>query len=126
MRTRHAGRRGLTLIELLVVIAIIVVILALVAVVGPHFSERQRTTRGATQLQGWLMIAKQRALRDGAPRGIRLPALTGSPPYAQYISQVQYIEQPDAYTPATIDATGANSVNASLTITTFPNFDKVT
>jgi prepilin-type N-terminal cleavage/methylation domain-containing protein len=89
MRTWHAGRRGLTLIELLVVITIAVALFAITAALAPHFSERQRATRGASQLQGWLLIAKQRALRDNAPRGIRLPALTNAPAYAQYISELQ-------------------------------------
>src|SRR5436190_21286635 len=106
MPTRHASRRGLTLVELLVVITIVVALFAILAAVAPHFSERQRATRGASQLQGWILIAKQRALRDNAPRGIRLPVVTNAPPYAQYVTQLQYIEQPDPYQPATIDNTG--------------------
>src|SRR5438067_4896852 len=97
MRTR----RGFTLIELLVVLSIMVALFAIVAAVGPRFAERQRATRGASQVQGWFLIAKQRALRDYAPRGIRLIQPPG-PPEAQYVTQLQYIEQPEPYQPVAL------------------------
>jgi hypothetical protein len=65
-------------------------------------------------LQGWILIAKQRAIRDGAPRGIRLVPPVG-PPEAQYVTQLQYIEQPTAYRPEALDSAG-NPVPAALTI----------
>src|SRR5262249_59426198 len=51
----------------------------------------QRTSRGADQVQGWLFIAKQRALRDGAPRGIRLIRDTDNP---NWVKELMYIERP--------------------------------
>src|SRR4051812_34615828 len=105
MRTplpRHTRRSGLTLIELLVVITIMVALFALVAAVAPRMGERQRASRGADMLQGWLLIAKQRSIRDRAPRGIRL--LSSPPPlYASYVTQLQYIEQPEPYLPQALD-----------------------
>jgi type II secretory pathway pseudopilin PulG len=119
MRTPHADRlprrRGITLIELLVVITIVVALFALVAAVAPRMGERQRASRGADQLQGWLLIAKQRALRDQAPRGIRLPQVIGPPANAQYVTQLYYIEQPPAYAPAALDDQGS-VVTASLVV----------
>jgi hypothetical protein len=40
-------------------------------------------------VQSWLNLAKQRALRDQRPVGIRLPAITGV-----YITELQYVELP--------------------------------
>src|SRR5438067_973411 len=70
-----ANRSAFTLVEMLVVIAVIVALLSLVAAVAPRFGERQRPSRGAGQVQSWLNLAKQRALRDQRPRGIRLPSV---------------------------------------------------
>lgn len=91
-------RRGFTLVEMLVVVAVIVALLGLVAAVAPRFGERQRPSRGAGQLQSWLQIAKQRALRDQRPRGIRLaPVLNNANGFA-YVTEVQYIEMPELFT----------------------------
>src|SRR5262249_47341753 len=38
----------------------------------PKVSERQRAAKGADQLQAALLTAKQMAIRDQAPRGIRI------------------------------------------------------
>jgi prepilin-type N-terminal cleavage/methylation domain-containing protein len=90
---RH--RRGVTLIELLVVIAIITILATLIVAVAPRFGERQRSSRGAAQLQSWLNLAKQRALRDQRPVGIRLPAQAATTANANYIRELQYVETPD-------------------------------
>ena len=54
--------------------------------VAPRFGERQRPSRGAGQLQSWLNLAKNRALRDQRPRGIRLPPVSGVSPGSERMS----------------------------------------
>jgi prepilin-type N-terminal cleavage/methylation domain-containing protein len=87
------GRRaGFTLIELIVVITVIIILAGLALALLPTATDRQRATQGAGMLQGWLLIAKQRALRDQAPRGLRLVIDPANP---TIVTQCQYIEQPD-------------------------------
>jgi prepilin-type N-terminal cleavage/methylation domain-containing protein len=91
-------RPGVTLIELLVVIGIITTLATMIVALAPRFGERQRASRGASQLQGWLNLAKQRALRDRRPVGIRMPWLPADatlPAGVGYSRQLQYIEVPD-------------------------------
>jgi prepilin-type N-terminal cleavage/methylation domain-containing protein len=99
-RRSAANRSAFTLVELLVVIAVIVALLGLVAAVAPRFGERQRPSRGAGQLQSWLNLAKQRALRDQRPRGIRLPSVSNPawPPGVSYETELQFIELPEVFT----------------------------
>jgi len=97
-RRSAANRSAFTLVELLVVIAVIVALLGLVAAVAPRFGERQRPSRGAGQLQSWLNLAKQRALRDQRPRGIRLPSVPNNAAGYAYITEVQFIELPEVFT----------------------------
>jgi hypothetical protein len=85
-------------VELLVVIAVIVALLGLVAAVAPRFGERQRPSRGAGQLQSWLNLAKQRALRDQRPRGIRIPNVANNAAGYAYVTEVQFIELPEVFT----------------------------
>jgi prepilin-type N-terminal cleavage/methylation domain-containing protein len=97
-------RPGVTLIELLVVIGIITALATMIVAIAPRFGERQRASRGASQLQGWLNLAKQRALRDRRPVGLRMPVVSGAstntvdPAYqyaSQYVREVMYVEVPD-------------------------------
>jgi prepilin-type N-terminal cleavage/methylation domain-containing protein len=85
-------RRGFTLIELLVVISLMLVLAGLIVMFWPGLNESQRAAQGAAALQGWLNISKQRALRDQAPRGIRLYV------NSNLAVEAQYIEQPDDFT----------------------------
>jgi prepilin-type N-terminal cleavage/methylation domain-containing protein len=103
------ARRGFTLVELLVVIAIIVGLMAMVALAAPRFAERQGPSRGAMQLQSWLNLSRQMAIRDQRPRGLRiLPPATGGvsiPNDANYARELVYIEQPDDFVPAPLSGT---------------------
>ncbi len=100
MKKNHPARterRGFTLIELLVVMGILVALLALGVMIVPAFKSSSAEL-GATQLQGWLHIAKQRALRDQAPRGLRLfiEPTNGSNNHL-VVRRAQYIEVPPDY-----------------------------
>lgn len=84
-------RRGFTLIELLVVIALILVLATLSLLVLPRLSDDQKSVRGADQISMWLLIAKQRAYRDQAPRGLRL---VPDPVDPNQVKELVYIERP--------------------------------
>jgi prepilin-type N-terminal cleavage/methylation domain-containing protein len=92
--SRCLPRPGFTLIELIVVISIIAFMAGLGVLLIPNLNEQQRAPRGAFMLQQTLMGARNRALRDGAPRGVRLLIDSSNP---GFVKQVQYIEQPDDF-----------------------------
>jgi prepilin-type N-terminal cleavage/methylation domain-containing protein len=103
-------RRGFTLIEMLVVLALMLVLAALAIAFVPRMNERAKTPRGVSQLQMWLLIARQWAKRDNTPTGIRLQTgrlyPTPATPNPSYVSDLQYIQQPLAY--HAYDQTGGN------------------
>jgi hypothetical protein len=74
----------------MVVMTILLVLTTIAVIFVPNLMQRQRASEGGSQLQQWLLIAKQRALRDQAPRGIRLNLTSGS----SNVTDLQYIEQP--------------------------------
>ena len=94
-------RSAFTLIEMLVVLAIMTALLSLVALVAPRFGERQRPSRGASQLQSWLNLAKNRALARSAAARHSLAARHGTvvgPNSFAYVTELQYIELPEVFT----------------------------
>jgi prepilin-type N-terminal cleavage/methylation domain-containing protein len=100
---RRIARGGMTLVELLVVITIIGVLGGIVALVAPRFQESTRVAEGARQFTNWLQIARQRAQRDKAPRGIRLstntlPPTLPPPDMQQLYNRFSYVEQPEDIT----------------------------
>jgi prepilin-type N-terminal cleavage/methylation domain-containing protein len=101
-------RRGFTLVEMLVALAILTVIATLSIAVIPKIKERTKASAGADNLQQWLLIAKQWALRDRAPRGVRLLVDTDG-----FVRSLQYIEQPDNFTGGVLNF---NPNNASQVI----------
>jgi prepilin-type N-terminal cleavage/methylation domain-containing protein len=94
MKTLRQRRGGYTLIELLVVISLIAVLAALTLAFLPNAASSAREARAAVQLQGWLNVAKQRALREQAPRGLRLWVSSSDP---SQVVECQYIERPDDF-----------------------------
>jgi prepilin-type N-terminal cleavage/methylation domain-containing protein len=86
-------RSAFTLIEMLVVIGIIVVLASLSVAIIPAVHNRTKAQRGADNTQGWLLIGRERALRDHAPRGIRLLVDADG-----YVRSMVFIEQPDVFT----------------------------
>lgn len=98
------GRPGFTLVELLVAMSILILVAGLTVALLPRLQEKQRVQTGASQLQGWLMTAKQWALRDQAPRGLRFQADTNG-----QVRQIQYIEQPEDFYGGQIQVSGTTA-----------------
>src|SRR5438552_67707 len=99
--SQGGNRSGFTLVELLVVIILILTLAAIAVAFVPRVNERRRAAQGAEQLQGWLLQAKQRALRDRVPTGIRLQPGTRLPtatvPNTLFVTDLQYIQKPDDF-----------------------------
>src|SRR5262245_28299709 len=91
----QTSRPGFTLVELLVVITLMLVIAGLAVLVIPRVQDDQKATNAATNLQQWLEIAKNRAARDRAPRGLRL--LPGNPTATQVTDCVFLVQSDDYY-----------------------------
>lgn len=87
-------RTGFTLVELLVAIGIAIVLAGLAALTFPNYRQSTAVTNSVNQLQAALSVAKQRAIRDKLPRGVRL-INTGDP----FVTELQFIEQPEPIVP---------------------------
>src|SRR5947209_8657792 len=100
MNTLHRSpppRAGFTLVEMLVVITIFAILAGLAVLIFPRLQDSTRISRGADSVQGALFMAKQWALRDHLPRGVRL--LYGSD---GLVHSLQFIEQPLPYNTGTL------------------------
>ncbi len=98
-------RTGFTLTELLVVMAILTALAALTALTLPSFNLQARSSQGASDLQNWLLLARQTAVRDQAPRGVRIYVDQTT----LFASKAQYIEQPDDFNGgALVSSVGVN------------------
>ena len=89
-----AARPAFTIVELLVAMALAVTLLGLaVAVSQSSAFDSYKTVGAADRFSQWMLVAKNRALRDRAPRGVRLIMdSTGST-----CREIAYIEMPEAY-----------------------------
>ncbi|MFL5329640.1 MAG: Tfp pilus assembly protein FimT/FimU [Gemmataceae bacterium] len=120
MKPARTIRRAITLVELLVVMAIMGTLAGIVVLFGPKMLDQARVPDAARQLQGWLQIARQRAVRDGAPRGLRLvtdPSLEPTLPPINGVQQQDlyhkfvYIEQPEDISVTPFEFTQAQRVS---------------
>jgi Tfp pilus assembly protein FimT len=93
--TRTANRRsGFTLVELLVAVALAIVILGLVIyIVNSATFDSYKVVGAGDRLSQWLIQAKYRAMRDEAPRGLRLYINNG------VVTDCALIEEPQAWAP---------------------------
>jgi hypothetical protein len=80
------------------VILLLLTLFGLTVAFLPRVQERERAARGADRLQGWLLIAKQRALRDRTPTGLRLIIDSANP---NWVRDLEYVQQPDDYSGGT-------------------------
>src|SRR5262249_23468684 len=94
MNRQRLSRTGFTLVELLVVIGILLALAGLGILFLPGVQQSQPAARGPPAVQGALLIAKQRAVRDQGPRGLRLIIDDVN---VGYVIKLQYIEQPDDF-----------------------------
>lgn len=88
------NRSGFTLMELLVAMVIMIIIASLAASIAPRAQEKDRVAKAASTVQSWFTQARQWALRDRSPRGIRLVVDPNRP---TRVSTLQYIERPDDF-----------------------------
>ena len=115
MRLQKNARGGFTLIELLVVIGLILVLVGItVSISYSGLIDSHKTVGAGDRASGWLLIARSKAQREQAPRGVRFII----DPTTQLIKEAQYIEVPDPFVPRTVDP------NAQLLV--LHNYNSVT
>jgi prepilin-type N-terminal cleavage/methylation domain-containing protein len=96
----NALRSGFTLVEMLVVLTIIMLATSIAVAIVPRIVTNEKASRGATLVQGMLLAAKQRAVRDRTAAGVRLivtqDTLTAPPGSTRLIcTELVYVIQPD-------------------------------
>lgn len=90
-------RAGFTLVELMTVLFVIAALAAItVTIARSQVADSYKTVGGADRLSGWLLIAKNRALRDRVPVGIRLIRDLNNPYVAR---EAQFVEMPVLWAP---------------------------
>ncbi|MCZ2343292.1 MAG: type II secretion system GspH family protein [Bacteroidales bacterium] len=88
--TRTHRRTGFTLVELMVAMSIAIILAGMTVglVYSTGAATSQKVVGAADKVSGWLMVAKNRAVRDGNAQGVRF-FINGNT-----ITEAQYIEKP--------------------------------
>jgi prepilin-type N-terminal cleavage/methylation domain-containing protein len=106
------SRPAFTLVEMLVVVSILLIITVAVVAVAPRFTDDRKLARAADQMAQILLTVKQRAKRDLVPTGVRLYP---DPQHNGLVTRLQYIQQPDDFSPAAVP--GSTPVPGPSTVT---------
>lgn len=115
--TLRRPRPAFTLIELLIVMGIMVVIATLGFLFLPNLNKNKGVPNATMQLEGFVRLSKNEALKSGSPRGIRLVTDPNNP---TQVTALQYIEQPEPITKQGFVTVGAQQYQLALWINT-PN-----
>jgi prepilin-type N-terminal cleavage/methylation domain-containing protein len=107
-RQQTQNHGGFTLVELIVAMAIIAVLSGLAYFVAPGLIKTQSASRGAEKVQSTLFIAKQQALRDRVPYGVRFLR----DPATNNFNAMVYLNQPLDFIDGQVQI-GAATVNGS-------------
>jgi prepilin-type N-terminal cleavage/methylation domain-containing protein len=98
MRIRDAiakTRDAFTLIEIVVAMAIIVTLAAVTALFLPDILRNDKVVQGANLVQSMLLVARQHAIRDQVPFGVRFYMQTDPVVTTRTIcTEMAYVEQP--------------------------------
>ncbi len=76
----RSSRKGYSLVELLAVGGIIITVMAMIMAVYPSYSNRENLFRAADQIRNTLARARQWAIRDSAPTGVKFELMGSSQP----------------------------------------------
>ncbi|MFN4259214.1 MAG: Tfp pilus assembly protein FimT/FimU [Gemmataceae bacterium] len=116
MRTPTCERRAFTLIELFVVMAIIMILAGIVIAFFPNLQDERRAANGASNLQGWLLLARNKAVQSRLATGLQL---LESPDDSRYLTRFRFIQQPDTYSGGRngwVTSAQGNSVQLSVNV----------
>ena len=102
--------------------AIIALLAALVIAFFPAISSQTSESQGAANVQGWLNIARQKAIRNQQPFGLRFWVQSqniGS----LWVTDCQYVEQPDDFPGSTGSSITTGTTNVANDTIQFNNVD---